>query len=122
MQILTHHRFWLVSGLVLLNFALFANTNAATVPAFMLIVGFLALAALFWVAWYGFFNLLGMYGIHLQRKRRLVLYASGICSGLLALQSINQLSGRDFMVMAPLLLLAYMYSVYAKSDRRDFSG
>lgn len=122
MQILTHHRFWLVAGLIVLNLVLFANTNARTVPAFMLIVGFLTLATLFWAAWYGFFSLLGMYGIHLQRKRRLALYAAGICGGLLALQSMGQLSGRDIMVMTPLLLIAYMYSMYAKSDRRDFSA
>ncbi|HVX23812.1 MAG TPA: hypothetical protein VG992_00500 [Candidatus Saccharimonadales bacterium] len=97
----------------------FGSTDPQSVPAWLTIVGFgLMIATVYLVArlllvigsWYG-----------LQvRQRRLAMVVAMVLGGVLALQSIGELSVRDVAVLLPLGLLGYTY--LAISGRSARSG
>jgi hypothetical protein len=68
---------------------------------------------------YGLFTFVAMYGLALK-PRRLAGSLTGFSCGLLALQSIGQLSWRDVAVLSPLILVGYLYSYYyGKAPKRS---
>jgi hypothetical protein len=110
----------LVASVLVIDIALFGSTDATKVPSFVVIVGFLAVVLTLGLAWYGFFNVLSLYGLRIRRKVRFAAYMSALSGALIALQSIGELSKRDIVVLLPMVVLGYLYSIYARSDRSNF--
>jgi hypothetical protein len=122
MKFLNHKYSWLGIGLFLVDLLLFSLTNATNVPSFLLIVGFIAMVVTIYFISFGLLKLASIYGIRIKRRRRSALYISALVGGLLALQSIDELSWHDTLVWLPLLLLAYLYSSYAKANRHNLEN
>ena len=122
MKRLSHKRFLGGIGLLAADGLLFGSTNAANVPPFVVIIGFLLLIVTFYSLVYGFLSLVGVYGIPLHHKRQLAVYLSAVVGGLVALQSIGELSLRDVLVLLPLAIIGYVYSAYARINRRNLEG
>ncbi len=86
------------------------------VASIVLIVAFMLTAATFYglvqtairaFAWYR--------GKALKNSQRFALGATGLLSGLIALQSVGQLGSRDILVALPLAMVAYLYVSYGRS-------
>jgi hypothetical protein len=55
------------------------------------------------------------YGVAFSgRRRRLAGVITGFVGGVVALQSVGELSMRDVLVLVPLTVMAYVYATYAK--------
>jgi hypothetical protein len=104
---------WPIISLIIIDLCLFTATNAASVTSFMLIVGFVLLAVTLYYLIYGLLSLAGFYGVAIKQKRRPALYLTFLGGGLIALQSIGELSSRDIAVILPLAVLGYLYVSYA---------
>lgn len=98
---------------------MFGLINPHTTPSFMLAAGFLLLAAnIYYIVlnclklgkWYG----LGS-GAHERRFARTV---AGVIGGLVALQSIGELSSHDVLLALPLVFIAYIYMSYGKPAKQ----
>lgn len=118
MKLTSHQHLWKFGGLLVADVAAFSATNADDVPSFGLIIGFLLLAVTFYYLICSLLTFVRLYGISIKRKRRLAAALTGLMSGLIALQSIGELNSRDVVVLLPLMLLAYAYSFYAKTNNR----
>jgi len=117
MKPLARKHFWKFAGLVAVDGVVFGFTNAANVPSFVLMAGFLLLAVTFYYLIRGLLAAAGLYGLAVRRKRRLAAVMTGSISGLVALQSIGELNARDVLVLIPLMLIGYIYTSYGKSTR-----
>jgi high-affinity Fe2+/Pb2+ permease len=108
--------------LLLVDGLLFCNTNARNVSSIFLIVGFgLLLMTIFYI-WLGLLSLLSFYGLVIHRPHYLALCLSILSGGLLALQSVGELSPHDIAVLVPISLLVYFYSSYSSSAKRKPAG
>jgi hypothetical protein len=117
MKPLAHKHTWKFAGLAAVDGIVFGLTNAASVPSFVLMVGFLLLSVTFYYLIRGLLTFVGLYGVSVRRKRRLAAVMTGAVSGLVALQSIGELNSRDVLVLVPLMLIGYVYTSYGKSAR-----
>jgi hypothetical protein len=118
MKIIARRRFWQLAGLLGADGLIFGGMNPDTSHSFMLIVGFLLFSASVYYVLDGLLTLPGLYGLRIRHKRRLVVSLTTLSAGLMALQSIGQLSLRDLLVLSPLALLSYIYISRAKSMRQ----
>jgi hypothetical protein len=118
MKLTSHWHLWKFGGLLVADAAVFSVTNADNVPSFELIVGFLLLATTFYYLMCSLLTFVRLYGVSIKRKRRLAGALTGMMSGLVALQSIGELNSRDAVVLLPLIVVAYVYSFYAKTNTR----
>jgi hypothetical protein len=118
MKLTSHQQLWKFGGLLAADAAVFSVTNADNVPSFELIVGFLLLATTFYYLMCSLLTFVRLYGVSIKRKRRLAGALTGMMSGLVALQSIGELNSRDAVVLLPLIVVAYVYSFYAKTNTR----
>lgn len=85
----------------------------------MLITGFLLLAANIYYAIYNLLKLGKWYGLGAgKHQRRLARTTTGVLGGLVALQSIGELSSHDVLLALPLVFLAYLYMSYGKSVKQ----
>jgi hypothetical protein len=107
-----------VLSLLAIDALLFNFTNTGSAPAYILIVGFVALMMTVHYLIYGLLNLARLYGVSFKRKRRLAGYVTLWTGFVLALQSIGELNSRDVLVLLPLILIGYVYGLYAKSSAR----
>ena len=114
----TRHYFSQLFGLLVIDLILFAGTNAQKVPSIILAVGLIALALTFYLLVYGALTAAKVYGIQVKRKRRLTVYLTLLVSGLLAWQSIGELSGGELVLLLPLFVLGIFYSSYNAGVRR----
>lgn len=96
----------------------FGAVNPTDAPSFMLIVGFLLLSATVYFVLDGLVAFIGLYGLPARHRRRVLRTAALVISGILALQSMGQLSARDIVILMPLTALLYFYLAYSKSARR----
>ena len=120
MRILLHSRFWLLLGLIIADILFFGLTRPDKLPSFALIVGFLLLSATLYCLFRDLLVVASWYGIPLGKHRfRLAKVGAGLCSGLLALQSIGELGSRDVLVLLPFTLLAYVYFSYRSPNTRS---
>lgn len=86
------------------------------IASFWLIVAFLLAALTLYYSLRGLLVVIRWYGVPVSPKsKHMVLVLTMIASSLLALQSIGQLSGRDIMVLLPLISVAYLYRNYGSS-------
>jgi high-affinity Fe2+/Pb2+ permease len=110
--------------IILLGLAalMYGGSNAKNVPSLLLMVGFLLLLGVLYHFFYGLLSLAGLYGLKLKRQNRFALCFTGVTGLLVALQSIGELSPRDVVVLLPLAGLAYIYSSYGASEKRNLNG
>jgi hypothetical protein len=111
-------RHWKLFGLLALDSLLFGFTNAGSAPAYALIVGFVLLVATLRYLLYGILAFARLYGLSVKRKRYLAGYFTILTGFLLALQSIGELNSRDVLVLLPLVVIGYTYSLYGKTATR----
>lgn len=111
--------FWRVSGLLLADLILFGSTDPSDTPSFMLIVGFLMLSATLYYLLDGILSFMRLYGLPARHRKRLLKAAAILTSGVIALQSMGQLSTKDILILTPLTGLLYFYLAYSKSARRS---
>lgn len=110
--------FWRIGGLLLADALVFGLINPRETVSFMLIVGYVLLCASLYYLFDGILSLGKLYGVPLTHKKRFLRTAIILVSGIIAFQSIGQLSPRDILVLAPLSVLLYMYIAYARGGRR----
>jgi hypothetical protein len=104
-----------IAALLVADLVVFAGTSPQKVPSIFLFLGFLLLVANFYVLLLGVLKLVAWYGVSPGKyRKRFIRLSAGVFSGLVALQSIGQLSNRDVLVVLPLLLLGYMYLSYGR--------
>lgn len=110
---------WYSAGLLASDVLFFVLTNPKTVAAPLLVVGFLLLTATIYILLKAGLWLGGLYGLPLGgHRQRLALFGTGVIGGLLALQSIGELTGRDVLVLLPLAVLLYVYLSYGRAKAR----
>jgi len=63
-------------------------------------------------------SFLKLYGFPVGKKRRLATYLTVLVGALIALQSIGELTSKDVLVLVPIALIGYLYTGYAKPNRR----
>lgn len=108
-------RIWQFLVLLLADGFLFGGTNARNVVSYVVVIGFVLVMATLYYVLYGLLTVIRLYGIPIKHKRRLAACLTGLISGLVALQSIGELSQRDILVIVPLACLVYLYSFYGAS-------
>lgn len=118
MKYASHPRRWFIAGIVAADMVVFGTTNPHSAPSWLLVAGFLLLSANFYLVVLGMLRLVGWYGIPLGKHSRFARTAVGVFSGLVALQSIGELSPRDILVLLPLAAIAYFYSSYGRGNKK----
>lgn len=119
MKIVSHSRTWLLAGLALADILVFGGRDPHSASSAVLFVGFVLLAVSFYVLLLGLLKLAAWYGISPGRHRkRFIRLTAGLFSGVVALQSIGELSPRDGLVLLPLVVLAYLYLSYGARGAR----
>lgn len=108
--------FWRISGLLVADLLLFGTTNPSNTLSFMLIVGFVLLSATIYYLLDGLLIFLKLYGLTIRSRKRVLRTASMVICGILALQSMGQLSARDILILGPLTVVAYFYAAYYKGS------
>jgi hypothetical protein len=108
----------LIIGLIAADMLVFGMGNPHSAASWVLIVGYLLLVANFYVLMLGLVKLVSWYGLPVRsHRRRFVRITTGVFGGLIALQSVGQFSGRDLVVVVPLVVLAYLYFSYGSGAR-----
>jgi hypothetical protein len=121
-QLIRRLHFWRISGLLLADALVFGATNPNDTLSFMLIIGYILLCITLYYLFDGILSLSRLYGIPLKHKKRFLRTAILVVSGVVALQSIGQLSSRDIMVLAPLTTLLYLYIAYSRASRQRLAA
>lgn len=121
-QLIKRLHFWRISGLLLADVLVFGMTNPNDTLSFMLIVGYVLLCITLYYLLDACLSLSRLYGAPLKHKKRFLRSAVLLISGLVALQSIGQLSSRDVLVLAPLSILFYLYIAYTRSGRQQLAA
>jgi hypothetical protein len=102
-----------ISVLLLTNIVYFGWLNPQTSPSLLLFLSFGVLFLDFAVCWFAFAKGMGLLLARpLRRVRRPVLLAAAICTLLVALQSIGQLTVRDIVALLALTGLFWLYVSY----------
>jgi hypothetical protein len=114
--------FWRISLLLAADGLVFGATNPNDTASFMLIVGFILLCATAYYLLDGLLTLTKLYGLPLRHKKRFLRAMTLLVSGLVAFQSLGQLSVRDVLVLSPLSVLLYLYIAYSKSSKRQVAA
>jgi hypothetical protein len=121
-QLTRRLHFWRISALLVADGLLFGTTNPDNTLSFTLIIGFILLCTTAYYLLDGLLALTKLYGLPLRHKRRLLRTLTLLVAGLVALQSIGQLSPRDVLVLSPLTVLLYLYIAYARSSRQRLAA
>jgi hypothetical protein len=122
MKLLASHsqssrRKWPIAALAAADLVVFGATDPHNAPSMVLFAGFLLLATSFYVLLLSALKLFAWYGVSPGRHRkRFIRLSAGVFSGLVALQSIGELSSRDVLVLLPLAIIAYIYVSYGQSQ------
>jgi len=113
-KLLTHKRFWTLISLFAVDIVVCSSTDPHRVPSFVIMAVFVMLVISLYELLKGLIYLLAWYGLAVPRPRRLATILTVMCGGVLALQSIGELTGRDIAVLLPFVLLAYLYFAYGQ--------
>ncbi|HVW22955.1 MAG TPA: hypothetical protein VHB51_00500 [Candidatus Saccharimonadales bacterium] len=119
MKLLHHRRFWLSLGLVCLDGLFFSATDPQHITSFFIIGGFLLLGATLYQLVRLLLVGLSWYGLKLKHRRRLAIWSSGAITLVLALQSIGELTNKDMLVILPLLIMLYGYTIISQTTLRS---
>lgn len=83
------------------------------IASFWLVAAFMLAAVTLYYFLQGLLVVVRWYGVPVSPKsKRIALVLTLVASSLLALQSIGQLSGRDILVLLPLIGMAYLHRNY----------
>lgn len=108
----------MIGGLLAADAAVFGLWNTESAPSAILIVGFLLFAVNAYALSLGLLKLAGLYGLApVGQRRRLARITTVVFSGLVALQSIGELSARDILVLLPFVALTYFYVSYQRGGK-----
>lgn len=114
-KVLLTHRLWFVIVLLALDSAFFTLTDANKVTSVALILGFLLLATTLYLCLSRLVSLARVYGLPLSHhQRRFAVFGTVIIGGVIALQSMGELTIRDLLVVLPLGVLLYAYLSYGR--------
>lgn len=106
----------LTLGLLALDGIFFTLTNPSNVDSAVLFVGFLLLALTLYLLISRLCALGAVYGFQFDKHtHRIALFGTGIIVGLIALQSLGELTTRDMMVALPLAAITYAYLSYGRN-------
>lgn len=109
---------WLLAALAAADLVVFGGTSPHNTSSIVLFIGFLLLSINFYVFLLGALKLVAWYGVSLGRHRKqFIRLTAGVFVGLVALQSIGELSLRDVVVLLPLAVVAYFYLSYGRNGR-----
>lgn len=92
----------------------FGVTDPEKAASGLFIVAFVLLVVSLYVIMLGLSDIGARYGLRVKHRKRVSLTVSAFISGMLALQSIGQLSVHDLAVVVPLVALGYFYFSYNK--------
>lgn len=116
-QLIKHVKKWPLAALFTLDGFFFGFTEPHTVAAPMLIVGFGLIVANLYLMISGVIKVARWYGISFgSHARRVAAVATGVIGGLVALQSVGQLSPRDVLVLLPFAVIGYLYTSYGQTS------
>ncbi len=108
----------LFASLIVGDAIVFGAWNPDSAPSLVLIIGFLLLIANVYALSLGLLKLASWYGLMPSKQlRRLARIATSLFGGLIALQSIGELSPRDVLVLLPFVLLTYLYVSYGRGEK-----
>lgn len=113
-KLLKHTRFWTVVSLFAIDGVVCSLTDPHRIPSFLIIAVFLMLVVSIYQLFRGIIHMIGWYGVSVGHPRRLATILTVMSGGLLALQSIGELTSRDIAVLLPFVLLAYVYFSYGQ--------
>lgn len=112
-----HATKWPIGALIALDGLFFGLTEPRTVAAPVLMVAFALVVANLYCVIRGGIRLARWYGISFgSHARRVALVITGVIGGVVALQSIGQLSARDVIVLLPFAAIAYLYTSYGQNS------
>jgi hypothetical protein len=115
LKALTNKHVWSITILLVVDSMFFSITNPSKGSSFMLIVGFLFLALTIYYIFSQLLKILSFYGFsNGKHSRRLTYYFTGLIAGLLALQTIGELTLKDAVILTPLSLVLYFYVSYTR--------
>jgi hypothetical protein len=117
-KIIRLKRFWQVLAIIVIDAVFFTETNASSVAPIVLVLGFVLLMLTSYELLYGLLSLAKIYGLPVRHKHHLSLYLSAVMAVVIALQSIGELTARELIVLIPLVVLVYIYSVYLVAHNR----
>jgi hypothetical protein len=110
-------RLWAAMLLFIFDAGFFMFTNPSRVASYILIVGFLLFALTLYYSVGTLLYISSFYGLSFGKHRhRLALFLSTAIGGLLALQSMGELTARDALVLLPIAVLLYVYLSYGKAS------
>jgi len=112
-------RLQLIIGLVALDGAFFMLTDPRQVASIVIIIGFLLLSLTLYLLISRLCVASQLYGLPFGRQsHRIALFGTGVIAGLIALQSIGELTVRDMLVAVPLSTVMYLYFSYGRAKAR----
>ncbi len=118
-NIIRHKRLWQVCALLVVDGVFFTSTNTAQVAPIVLMFGFILFMTTTYEVIYGLLSVARLYGLPIQRKKRLTLYASAVLTIVVALQSLGELSLIELLVLVVLAVLAYFYGIFAATNKQS---
>jgi hypothetical protein len=118
-SLIQRSHFWRIAGLLAADAVVFGMTNPNETVSFMLITGYILLCITLYYLFDGILSLSKLYGVPLRHKKRFLRTAILVAGGVIALQSIGQLSPRDILVLVPLTTLLYLYVAYTRGNRQQ---
>ncbi len=114
-RVIKHLHFWVLIVLLTADILFFSVTNPQKGSSIMLMMAFLLLAVTLMYICKGIMQLLSLYGFSFSKNnKRLPIYVSGVAIGLMALQSIGELSIKDTLIFIPLTIILYIYLTFGR--------
>lgn len=105
-----HWRLYRIILLLVLDGLFFGLTNPNKVASVFLILGFVLLGLTFYAVLEVGIDLLISIGIKLKSSRRMAIFGSVVLTSLFVMQSLGQLSVKDFYVILLIAIVAYVYT------------
>lgn len=119
LKTLVRHQFWSTVVIIGLDGLFFGLTSPAKVAAPTLFIGFLLVVVTLYKTLQAVSKVASWYGIRFGRhKQRFLRLLTGVIAGIIALQSIGELTIRDLVVILPLALVSYLYLSVAPTLER----
>lgn len=111
-------RRWYILVLLIADILVFFTVDPRQAPSVVLMIGLLLLIATIYIVICACLYLIG-FGIPSLRKRekKLRILLSVVVAFLVGLQSLGQLTAKDFIAVIPLLLVGYFYLTYPNDQK-----
>lgn len=113
-RLLRNYQVQMVVAILIVDGLFFSFTKPVTASSLVLIAGFALLVVTAYLMLRLFFALVGALVPAIARQKHLVLFITAIFGVMAALQSLGQLSIRDFIVVLIFASFIYLYGSYTK--------